>query len=95
MNASVLKLPRHNPRAFLLIAAVLWFMLYKSLEPLSHSLVDALPVDRGSHLYDALQFFLYDTPKVLLLLTGVVMVMGMINSYFTPERTRATAVRPA
>jgi hypothetical protein len=34
------------------------------------------------------RFFLYDTPKVLLLLTGVVMVMGMINSYFTPERTR-------
>ena len=89
MNASVLKLPRHNPRAFLLIAAVLWFMLYKSLEPLSHWLVDALPVDRGGHLYDALQFFLYDTPKVLLLLAGVVMVMGMINSYFTPERTRA------
>jgi len=36
-----------------------------------------------------LQFFFYDTPKVLLLLTAVVFVMGMINSYFTPERTRA------
>ena len=49
----------------------------------------ALPVDRDSHLGGALQFFLYDTPKVLLLLTGIVFVMGMINSYFTPERTRA------
>lgn len=78
-----------QPRAFLLIAAVLWFGIYKTLEPLSHILVDALPVERGSHLYDALQFFLYDTPKVLLLLAGVVMVMGMVNSYFTPERTRA------
>ena len=48
-----------------------------------------LPVDRDSHLGGALQFFFYDTPKVLLLLTGVVFVMGMINSYFTPERTRA------
>jgi len=36
-----------------------------------------------------LQFFFYDTPKVLLLLTGVVFVMGMVNSYFTPERARA------
>lgn len=89
MNAPVLNLPRNQPRAFLLIAAAVWFGLYKTLEPLSHWLVDALPVDRGSHLYDALQFFLYDTPKVLLLLAGVVMVMGMINSYFTPERTRA------
>lgn len=77
-----------QPRAFLLITVVLWLALYKSLEPLSHELVKILPVERGSHLYDALQFFLYDTPKVLLLLTGVVMVMGMVNSYFTPERTR-------
>jgi uncharacterized membrane protein YraQ (UPF0718 family) len=77
------------PRAFLIVAAVLWFGLYKTLEPLSHVLVEALPLEAGSHAYDALQFFFYDTPKVLLLLAGVVMVMGMINSYFTPERTRA------
>jgi uncharacterized membrane protein YraQ (UPF0718 family) len=46
-------------------------------------------VERDSHLGGALQFFLYDTPKVLMLLTGVVFVMGMVNSYFTPEHTRA------
>jgi len=46
-------------------------------------------VDPASHLGGALQFFFYDTPKVLMLLTGVVFIMGMINSYFTPERTRA------
>jgi hypothetical protein len=89
MNASVLNLPRNQPRAFLLIAAVLWFGLYKTLEPLSHIMVNALPLEPGSHAYDALQFFFYDTPKVLLLLAGVVFVMGMVNSYFTPERTRA------
>jgi len=89
MSSLALNLPRHNPRAFLLIAAVVWFAIYKTLEPLSHILVGALPLEAGSHLYDALQFFFYDTPKVLLLLAGVVMVMGMVNSYFTPERTRA------
>lgn len=89
MSRLALNLPRHSPRAFLLIAAVIWFALYKTLEPLSHVLVGALPLETGSHLYDALQFFFYDTPKVLLLLAGVVMVMGMVNSYFTPERTRA------
>jgi hypothetical protein len=52
-------------------------------------MVNALPLEPGSHAYDALQFFFYDTPKVLLLLAGVVFVMGMVNSYFTPERTRA------
>ncbi|HEU0188096.1 MAG TPA: permease [Gallionellaceae bacterium] len=83
------KFIQNNPRAFLAVAALLWLGLYKTLEPLSHVLAEALPLDRGTHLYDALQFFLYDTPKVLLLLAGVVMVMGMVNSHFTPERTRA------
>ena len=80
---------KNQPHIFMLVAAVLWLGLYKTLEPLSHLLVGALPIEAGSHLYDALQFFFYDTPKVLLLLAGVVMVMGMVNSCFTPERTRA------
>lgn len=82
-------LPAEWPRAFLLLAAGAWLVLYLALEPASEWLVAALPVDRASHLGGALQFFLYDAPKVLLLLTGVVFVMGMVNSYFTPERTRA------
>ena len=82
-------LPSRYPRGFLLTAAVLWLLLYRSLMPASEALVGALPIDRDSHLGGALQFFLYDTPKVLLLLTAVVFAMGMVNSYFTPERTRA------
>jgi len=85
----VLALPNHWPRLFLLVAAAVWFVAFQALIPLSGMLTALLPVDRDSHLGGALQFFFYDTPKVLLLLTGVVFVMGMINSYFTPERTRA------
>lgn len=84
-----LQLPWQHPRAFLVVAALAWWALYLALVPASEALVALLPVDRASHLGGALQFFLYDAPKVLLLLTGVVFVMGMINSYFTPERTRA------
>jgi uncharacterized membrane protein YraQ (UPF0718 family) len=89
MHTAVLYLPRNYPRVFLAISAILWLAIYQTLEPLSYVLVNQLPVASDGSLYSALQFFLYDTPKVLLLLTGVVMVMGMINSYFTPERTRA------
>jgi len=84
-----LNLPRRSPRAFLLVAALVWWGVYLSLVPASEALVAALPVARDSHLGGALQFFFYDTPKVLLLLTGIVFAMGMVNSYFTPERTRA------
>jgi uncharacterized membrane protein YraQ (UPF0718 family) len=82
-------LPQRHPRAFLALAAALWWALYQLLQPASEALVAQMPVDRASHLGGALQFFFYDTPKVLLLLTAVVFVMGMVNSYFTPERTRA------
>jgi uncharacterized membrane protein YraQ (UPF0718 family) len=83
------RIPRRHPHGFLLLAALAWWLLYRSLAPASEVLVGALPVDRRSHLGGALQFFLYDTPKVLLLLTAIVFVMGIVNSYFTAERTRA------
>ena len=79
---------KSQPKSFLVLAVLVWYGLYESLAPASEWFVSLLPIDRQSHLGGALQFFLYDTPKVLLLLTGVVFVMGMINSYFTPERTR-------
>jgi len=83
------RLPQRHPRVFLLVAAIAWLALYQALLPAARALVAALPVDPASHLGGALEFFFYDTPKVLLLLTGVVFAMGMVNSYFTPERTRA------
>jgi len=89
MTALAMRWTQRHPTLFLIVAALLWWGLYQSLIPASEALVAALPVARDSHLGGALQFFFYDTPKVLLLLTGVVFVMGMVNSYFTPERTRA------
>lgn len=70
-------------------AVVAWAFLYAQLVPFSEWVVSALPIDRSSHLGDAVQFFVYDTPKVLLLLTLVVFVMGVVRSFFSPEKTRA------
>jgi uncharacterized membrane protein YraQ (UPF0718 family) len=89
MTALTLALPHRYPRSFLLLAVLLWLALYQTLVPVSEAIVAALPVQRESHLGAALQFFFYDTPKVLLLLTAVVFVMGIVNTWFTPERTRA------
>ncbi|MEA3285878.1 MAG: permease [Candidatus Marinimicrobia bacterium] len=73
----------------LVLAGFLWFVVYLTLLPLSEYLVGLLPVDRHGHLGEALAFFIYDAPKVLLLLAGVVFIMGIINTWFTPERTRS------
>jgi hypothetical protein len=47
-----------------------------------------LQLDRSAHLTEAIRFFLYDTPKVLILLTVIVFVVGIIRSFFSPEKTR-------
>jgi hypothetical protein len=83
------RFPSQQPLLFLVLAAMVWFALYQSLIPASEALVALLPVERDSHTGGALQFFFYDTPKVLLLLTGIVFVMGIIHTFVSPERTRA------
>ena len=47
-----------------------------------------LQLDKSAHLTEAIRFFLYDTPKVFILLTVIVFVVGIIRSYFSPEKTR-------
>lgn len=89
LTKTIQRWPQRQPLVFMGLAAAVWFSLYQLLLPMSEVLVALLPVARDGHLGGALQFFFYDTPKVLMLLTGVVFVMGMVNSYFTPERTRA------
>ena len=89
MTDSALRLPRRNPRLFLAFAVIGWLGLYLVLEPAAEALANALPMEREGRFAAALQFFVYDTPKVLLLLPGVVFAMGIVNSYFTAQRTRA------
>ncbi|WP_243359464.1 permease [Fundidesulfovibrio terrae] len=70
-------------------ALLLWFGLYSVLEPTAQAITyDVLGLDHGGRFADALAFFLYDGPKVLLLLTLVVFGVGIIRSFFTAARAR-------
>jgi uncharacterized membrane protein YraQ (UPF0718 family) len=71
-----------------LLGLIAWFGIYWVLQPVSLWAVAQLPVTPGSHLEEALAFFLYDTPKVLMLLTLVVFAMGVVRSFFSAENTR-------
>ncbi len=44
---------------------------------------------QGSHLGDALNFFIYDTIKIIILLFMITFVMGIVNAYFPIERIRS------
>lgn len=47
-----------------------------------------LGLSKNTHLGLAVEFFLFEVPKVLLLLTIIVFAIGIIRTYFTPQRTR-------
>ncbi len=71
-------------------AAAAWLAAWFANLPAANWLAyDVLGLERGSHVGDAVAFFLYDTPKVLLLLLGIVTAVTFLRSYFPPERMRA------
>lgn len=67
-----------------------WWLIYHNLEQFANwvtfSLLHLSPTTR---LGSAVQFLIFETPKVLMLLTLVVFGVGIVRSFFTPERTRA------
>ncbi len=70
-------------------ASLVWYLVYRQLEPFSRFFAyDLLGLSESSHLGEAVAFFVYDTPKVLMLLTIIVFFVGILRSFFTPEGTR-------
>ncbi|MCU0588395.1 MAG: permease [Syntrophobacteraceae bacterium] len=70
--------------------AVVWVAVYKSLAPFARYFThEILGLQPETHLAHAVEFFVYDTPKVLMLLSLVVFGVGVVRSFFTPERTRS------
>lgn len=66
-----------------------WFLIYHYLKPVSDWLIDdVFGMTAGSHLTEALRFFIFEVPKVLLLLTLIIFIIGIVRSYFSPEKTR-------
>lgn len=73
----------------MLVTGVVWGVAYAHLTDFADAIVAALGLVRGTRLTEAVHFFLYDMPKVLLLLVGIVFLMGVVQTFFSHERTRA------
>ncbi|MHB8828705.1 MAG: permease [Syntrophales bacterium] len=67
------------------VFVLLYFYLEAGVNWLVYS---PLGLDRTSRLTEALRFFIFEVPKVLMLLTAIVFIVGIIRSYFSPEKTR-------
>jgi len=72
-----------------LCLAAAWWFVYSNLERLASWVTYHLfGMAAGTRLASAVDFLIYEAPKVLMLLTIVVFAMGIVRSFFTPERTR-------
>lgn len=73
----------------LALAAAVWIVLYSQLQPLADSLTfGLLGLDPASPLGSALNFFVYDVPKILLLLGGMIFLVTLLQTFISPERVR-------
>ena len=67
----------------------IWYIIYHNLQPITDWFIDSvLGMTKGEHITEALRFFVFEFPKVMLLLTLIIFFVGIIRTYFTPERTR-------
>lgn len=68
---------------------LLWILLYSNLNVITDFIVySIIGLEKKTHLTNAIWFFIFEVPKVLMLLVLIVFGVGIIRSYFSPERTR-------
>lgn len=72
-----------------LVAALVWWIVWQRLPGLANWLTyDVIGLAAGSHLGESVAFFLYDVPKILLLLSGMIFVVSTVRTFFSAEHTR-------
>ena len=72
------------------LALIIWLIAYNVIQPLADWFsYSALRLGRDTRIGESIAFFLYDVPKILLLLSGMVFLISLVRTFFSPERTRA------
>ena len=72
-----------------LILLPVLYVIYINLQPVTDWLIDTIfGMKKGAHLTEALRFFIFEFPKVVMLLVLIIFFVGILRSYFTAERTR-------
>jgi uncharacterized membrane protein YraQ (UPF0718 family) len=74
----------------LVLGVIAWLVAYNIIQPLANWIAYSLLAQpQGSHLGDALAFFFYDVPKIILLLGGMIFLISLLRTFFSAEQTRA------
>jgi len=84
-------LPNTNRRLFavLAITATAWLIAYNIIQPLANWIAyELLSLPQGSHLGESLAFFFYDVPKILLLLSGMIFLISLLQTFIDTQKVR-------
>jgi hypothetical protein len=78
-----------NKIVLVLLLIPIWIILYKYLQEISDFIVfRVLQMTPEKHMTEAVRFLIYEVPKVLMLLVLIIFLVGIIRTYFSPEKTR-------
>lgn len=78
-----------NKIILVLVLIPIWVFVYTHLHEISDFIVlRVFQMTQEKHLTEAIGFFLFEVPKVLMLLVLIIFLVGIIRSYFSPEKTR-------
>ncbi len=89
MSEKIISFKNLNKAYVPLLLLPLWIIIYVSLESgVGHIVNFIFGEANGSHIAETVRFFLFEVPKVLLLLILIVFAVGIVRSYFSPEKTR-------
>lgn len=72
------------------LLAVVWIVVYQNLQSIADWLTyTVLSLSRDSHIGVSINFFIYDTPKLLLLLSGMIFLITLLQTFIDTEKVRA------
>jgi uncharacterized membrane protein YraQ (UPF0718 family) len=84
-------LPNTNKRLFAVLAAsaIAWFVAYNIIQPLANWIAySLLSLPQGSHLGESLAFFFYDVTNILLLLSGMIFLISLLQTIIDTQKLR-------
>jgi uncharacterized membrane protein YraQ (UPF0718 family) len=84
-------LPNPNRRLFAILAvtAIAWLFAYNIIQPFADWLAYGLfSLSQDSHLGQSLAFFFYDVPKILLLLSGMIFLISLLQTFIDTQKVR-------
>lgn len=78
-----------NRKLLLLFLLPLWVLLYINLDKVSNFITyNIIGMTKGEKLSEAIFFFIYEVPKIFMLLILVIFGVGIIRSFFSAEKTK-------